>query len=122
MAGTIKGGEQAADTIKALYGQDFYQRVGALGGAVRSKAKGFGAGEAGRERARIFGAIGGKVGRRGYVLSPERRKEIKLQVLKQQVRKAESQAIRKQLKAQAEELSRMQTQSLSAKYGKRITW
>ena len=67
MAGTIIGGKKAALKNKELYGEDFYKKLGVKGGSVRGKASGFGAGEAGRERARIWGKVGGTKSRRPAV-------------------------------------------------------
>lgn len=67
MAGTLKGGRAAAKTNKALYGKDFYRRIGAMGGK-KGHTGGFAAGEAGRERARKYGAIGGRISRRGKTI------------------------------------------------------
>jgi hypothetical protein len=64
MAGTRTGGEAAAATNKKKYGPDFYARIGAAGGK-KGRSGGFAAGKAGRERARKFGAIGGRLSRRG---------------------------------------------------------
>jgi hypothetical protein len=63
MAGTKRGGQRAADTNKAKHGNDFYRKIGAIGGK-NSTTGGFGQGEAGRERARIAGAKGGRMGRK----------------------------------------------------------
>lgn len=63
MAGTKEGGIAAAKTNKAKYGADFYGRIGALGGK-KGRTGGFAAGDAGRERARVYGAIGGRISRR----------------------------------------------------------
>ena len=63
MAGTKLGGKAAAKTNKEKYGSDFYARIGAVGGR-NGNTGGFGAGEAGRERARKYGAIGGRISRR----------------------------------------------------------
>lgn len=63
MVGTKKGGKSAAQRNKELYGDDFYARIGSKGGKM-SKAGGFAAGEIGRQRARKWGAIGGKISRR----------------------------------------------------------
>ena len=62
MAGTKIGGQKAAAKNKAK-DPSFYARIGALGGK-KGKTGGFAAGEAGRERARKYGAIGGRVSRR----------------------------------------------------------
>lgn len=62
MAGTVAGGRAAAKTNMAN-DPDFYRKIGAIGGK-RGKTGGFAAGEAGRERARIYGAIGGRKSKR----------------------------------------------------------
>lgn len=61
MAGTLAGGKAAAQTNKTKYGPDFYQRIGAMGGK-KGKTGGF---YANRELARIAGARGGTISRRG---------------------------------------------------------
>ena len=63
MAGTKQGGLAAAATNKKKYGNDFYKRIGAIGGR-KGRTGGFAAGDAGRERARVYGAIGGRISRR----------------------------------------------------------
>lgn len=63
MAGTKEGGRKAALTNKSKFGHDFYRQIGARGGK-NGKTGGFAAGDAGRERARIYGAIGGKISKR----------------------------------------------------------
>lgn len=60
MAGTEKGGKQAASTNKQRYGKDFYARIGAMGGK-KSRTGGF---AANRELARLAGAKGGRISRR----------------------------------------------------------
>lgn len=60
MAGTKKGGEEAAKTNKAKYGSDFYAKIGAMGGK-KGKTGGF---YANRELARVAGAKGGRISRR----------------------------------------------------------
>jgi hypothetical protein len=72
MAGTKSGGMAAARTNKERYGKNFYRELGAKGGRA-SKTGGFAAGEEGRERARVFGAIGGKKSKRVYT-DEERKK------------------------------------------------
>lgn len=64
MAGTKNGGQTAANTNKAKYGADFYVRIGAKGGK-RGHTGGFAAGDEGRARARKYGALGGRLSRRG---------------------------------------------------------
>ena len=69
MSGTMQGGRKAYETNIRNHGPDFMRRIGALGGA-KSRNGGFASatigrdGMTGRERARIFGAIGGKISRR----------------------------------------------------------
>lgn len=62
MSGTIEGGKAAAKTNKQRHGEDFYARIGAKGGAVTGVEKGF---RANRELARIAGAKGGSISKRG---------------------------------------------------------
>ncbi len=65
MAGTIIGGRKAAQRNKELYGSDFYQRIGTIGGR-RGKADGTVKGFAlDPERARRAGRVGGVISRRG---------------------------------------------------------
>ena len=61
MAGTIAGGQAAAQKNRKKYGKDFYARIGAKGGK-KGRTGGF---AANRELARIAGARGGRVSRRG---------------------------------------------------------
>ncbi|MEK9195777.1 MAG: hypothetical protein AAB914_00230 [Patescibacteria group bacterium] len=60
MAGTVKGGEAAAETNKKKYGSDFYAVIGAKGGK-KGRTGGF---FANRELARKAGARGGSISRR----------------------------------------------------------
>lgn len=43
MAGTKEGALKAAATIKEKHGEDFFKKVGAIGGTAKSPNKGFGA-------------------------------------------------------------------------------
>lgn len=61
MAGTKEGGRKAAATNKARYGKDFYAKIGAKGGR-NGNTGGFAANP---ELARIAGAKGGRMSRRG---------------------------------------------------------
>lgn len=71
MAGTAQGGKNAAATNKAKYGDDFYKRIGQIGGK-KGRDGGFAYTEfvdgriidVGRERARLAGAKGGRISRR----------------------------------------------------------
>jgi hypothetical protein len=61
MAGTKEGGQLAAATNKAKYGDDFYAKIGAKGGKL-GKTGGF---FANRDLAREAGRKGGLISRRG---------------------------------------------------------
>jgi hypothetical protein len=72
MAGTITGGRNAAATNKAKYGDDFYARIGAIGGR-KGHTGGFAArvpcycvwDHNGHVKANCAGAKGGRISRRG---------------------------------------------------------
>lgn len=61
MTGTLKGGKKAGKTTKQRYGNDFYQKIGAKGGA-KSRGGGF---TYNPELASIAGKKGGQVSKRG---------------------------------------------------------
>ena len=63
MAGTAAGGRLAAEKNKKR-DPDFYKKIGARGGRA-GHTGGFAAGNAGRKRASVYGAIGGSKSRRG---------------------------------------------------------
>lgn len=63
MPGNKIGGLKAAETNRKKYGPDFYKKIGSIGGK-KGTTGGFGEGEAGRERARHYGRIGGRISRR----------------------------------------------------------
>lgn len=63
MAGNRKGGKKAAKTNIERHGEDFYRRIGAIGGR-NGHTGGF---AANRELARIAGKKGGRISRRGPV-------------------------------------------------------
>lgn len=70
MAGTKEGGRKAALTNKMKHGDDFYARIGQIGGR-NGHTGGFASdvigsdGLTGLERARVAGAMGGRISRRG---------------------------------------------------------
>lgn len=70
MAGTKAGGIKAAKTNKKLHGKNFYKKIGSMGGK-NGHTGGFNSekigadGLTGYERARIAGAKGGKLSKRG---------------------------------------------------------
>lgn len=73
MSNTKAGARKAAETNKSKYGEDFYTRIGSLGG----KASGTGGFYGNPERARTAGAKGGRLGsRKGTPMSPESRKRM----------------------------------------------
>lgn len=67
----LTGGLKTAATVRALYGDDFYQNIGRRGGSRSTPNGGFGStkvgkdGLTGRERARRAGRIGGLKSKRG---------------------------------------------------------
>lgn len=61
MSGTTQGGKLAAAKMKDKYGDDFYKRIGSIGGKNGSAGKGF---AANRELARRAGAKGGRISKR----------------------------------------------------------
>lgn len=60
MAGTKAGGAKARETNKKKYGNDFYARIGSMGGKL-GRTGGF---YANRELAREAGRRGGRISRR----------------------------------------------------------
>lgn len=70
MAGTLAGGRKAAATNKTKYGEGFYSRIGKMGGKA-GHTGGFNSDKVGKdgltgfERAKIAGAKGGSISRRG---------------------------------------------------------
>ena len=70
MAGTREGGKKAAATNKQKHGDDFYARIGSVGGR-NGHTGGFGSdtvgkdGLTGQERAAIAGRKGGQKSKRG---------------------------------------------------------
>ncbi|SIS12027.1 hypothetical protein SAMN05445060_2794 [Williamsia sterculiae] len=76
MSGTSLGGQRAAVTNKKRHGADFYKCIGARGGRNGSTG-GFAStvigkdGLTGSERARLVGAKGGRIGRRGKQVKKE---------------------------------------------------
>jgi len=62
MGGTKAGGIKAREKNLAQ-DPDFYKKIGSIGGK-NGTTGGFGQGEIGRERARRWGSVGGKVSRR----------------------------------------------------------
>lgn len=61
MAGTKAGGQKAAETNRRKHGDDFYRNIGRMGGK-NGHTGGFAANP---ELARIAGAKGGRISKRG---------------------------------------------------------
>ena len=78
MPGTVEGGRKAAATNKKKYGKQFYANIGRKGGK-NGHTGGFNSEKVGKdgltgpERARLAGAKGGKLSKRG----PARRLSVK---------------------------------------------
>lgn len=70
MAGTKAGGRKAAETNKKRYGRNFYAQIGRVGGQ-NGHTGGWASEEVGKdgltgyERAKKWGAVGGKKSKRG---------------------------------------------------------
>lgn len=62
MSGTKAGGLKAAKQNKLLHGEDFYKRIGKIGGSKKGILKGF---ALNRELASKAGAKGGRISKRG---------------------------------------------------------
>lgn len=68
MSQTKEGGQRTKQTIIDKYGPDYYQKIGKMGGSVKSPTKGFGS--MSKEKIREAGAKGGRNSRKGAVLVP----------------------------------------------------
>lgn len=75
MSGTLRGGKRAAITNKEKYGENFYREIGRKGGR-NGHTGGFAANP---ELAKIAGAKGGKISKRGKSTRPYK-KRIKVVV------------------------------------------
>ena len=79
--GTKEGAKKAVVSIKEKYGEDYYRKLGRKGGQLGVNG-GFAClergsdGLTGPERARILGAKGGRISKRG----PARNKRVKIDV------------------------------------------
>lgn len=69
MPGTIIGGKRASETNKKKYGDDFYARIGAMGG----KAGNTGGFAANPTLARLAGSLGGRRSKRGKSIACSQR-------------------------------------------------
>lgn len=71
MAGTKTGGAKAAATNRKKYGDNFYAEIGAKGGR-NGHTGGFAANP---ELAKIAGAKGGKISKRGPAINPRKKNQ-----------------------------------------------
>lgn len=72
MSGTTAGGKKASLTNKQLHGEDFYQRIGRIGGQ-NGHTGGF---ASNHELAKEAGRKGGRISKRGKQKSPLRQHYI----------------------------------------------
>lgn len=73
MPGTLEGGRKAARTNKKQFGKNFYKIIGSKGGQKKGAKKGFAANP---ELAKIAGAKGGRISRRGPAGTEKEKKLI----------------------------------------------
>ena len=74
MSGTKTGGLKASETNRKRHGEDFYSRIGRKGG-LNGHTGGF---HANPELARIAGAKGGRISKRGPAKNKPAKKPIKV--------------------------------------------
>lgn len=68
MGGTLEGGRKAARTNKQIHGEDFYKKIGAIGGR-NGRTGGFAYSKAhGLDWHKTAGASGGRISRRGKAI------------------------------------------------------
>ena len=91
MAGTKAGGAKSAVANKLRHGKDFYARIGRMGGK-KGTTGGFASDKKGKdgltgyERAKIAGAKGGKLSRRGPA---KRLTEDEIETIKAEIKEAD---------------------------------
>lgn len=85
MSGTKEGAARAAATNKKKWGEDFYKRIGAIGGR-KSRGGGW---TGNSEAARKAGAIGGAHSKRGYKYNRETGEFVKVEKAKNGKEKGE---------------------------------
>ena len=74
MAGTKRGGRKAANTNRQRHGDDFYARIGSMGGRKTDVAKGFAA--MSPEKRSAAGRKGGRRSSRAGVLNGQRKIKV----------------------------------------------
>ncbi len=109
MPGTIEGGRKAAATNKAKYGDGFYSSIGRKGGK-RSSTGGFASlkvgkdGLTGAERAKLAGAKGGTISKRGPAI---RLTADKIKKIRGELNEAEQETIKMKIRLLNKELERL---------------
>lgn len=82
MAGTRAGGLKTAATNKKIYGEDYYARIGRMGGSVTGKSGGFASTKVGKdgltgpERAKLVGTVGGLKSSRAGVPNKKKKADV----------------------------------------------
>jgi general stress protein YciG len=82
MPGTIKGGKSAGDTNKARYGEDYYRRIGAIGGKKSRRTV-----EIDSEWAKLIGQLGGRPPKSGRYSMARRQRMNQARAALQKLRK-----------------------------------
>lgn len=67
MSGTIIGGKKAASTNYERHGEDFYKKIGKIGGKVSTPTGGFAHGDNGKK----YGKIGGLISKRSRMITED---------------------------------------------------
>lgn len=113
MSGTIAGGKKAAATNKAKYGDEFYASIGRKGGR-NGHAGGFASlkvgkdGLTGAERAKVAGAKGGKLSKRGPAI---RLTADKIKKIRGELNEAEQETIKMKIRLLNKELERLRNET-----------
>lgn len=94
MPGTLESGKKAAATNKKKYGDSFYANIGRKGGK-NGHTGGFNSDKVGKdgltgpERAKVAGAKGGKISKRGPA---KRLTEDEIEIIKKEIKEADDAA------------------------------
>lgn len=100
MPGTVEGGRKAAATNKKKYGKQFYANIGRKGGK-NGHTGGFNSEKVGKdgltgpERAKLAGAKGGKLSKRGPAI---RLNKEKIESIKRELAEAETEELKAEIR------------------------